>query len=135
MGSHGMHGLIPARMLSHSLQPHEREPVRLHCPWDYPSKSSGVGCHFLPPGDLTNPGITLESPEGPDSSGGFFTIEPPGTFSLSYCQKYFQRDCANLHSPQKCVSTLVTPSSHLPLSLFFPFSFFPQEYKSTPSCF
>ena len=124
-----MHGLIPARMLSHSLQPHEWEPVRLHCPWDYPSKSTGVGCHFCLQGNLTNPGIKLESPEGPDLSGGFFTIEPPGKFSVSYRQKYFQSDCANLHSPQKCMNTLITPSSHLPP---FTFSFhFPSFNGST----
>ena len=25
--------------------------------WDYPGKNPGVGCHFLSPGDLPNPGI------------------------------------------------------------------------------
>ena len=30
------------------LQPHGLEPEdRLLCPWDLPSKNSGVGCHFL----------------------------------------------------------------------------------------
>ena len=23
------------------------QPTRLHCPWDYPGKNTGVGCHFL----------------------------------------------------------------------------------------
>ena len=39
-------------MLSHSivfnpLQPHGMEPTRLICPWDFPGKNTGVGCHFL----------------------------------------------------------------------------------------
>ena len=29
------------------LQPHELQPTRLLCPWDFPGKNSGVGCHFL----------------------------------------------------------------------------------------
>ena len=27
--------------------PHRRQPTRLLCPWDSPSKNTGVGCHFL----------------------------------------------------------------------------------------
>ena len=30
-----------------TLQPHRRQPTRLHCPWDSPGKNTGVGCHFL----------------------------------------------------------------------------------------
>ena len=30
-----------------TLQPHELKPVRLLCPWVFPGKNSGVGCHFL----------------------------------------------------------------------------------------
>ena len=26
---------------------HRRQPTRLPCPWDYPGKNTGVGCHFL----------------------------------------------------------------------------------------
>ena len=41
-----------ACLLSHSvvsgpLQPCGPEPSRLLCPWDFPSKNTGVGCHFL----------------------------------------------------------------------------------------
>ena len=24
-----------------------RQPIRLHCPWDFPGKNTGAGCHFL----------------------------------------------------------------------------------------
>ena len=33
--------------MSDSLQPHGLYPARLLHPWDFPSKNSGVGCHFL----------------------------------------------------------------------------------------
>ena len=38
------------RVLSHSvmsdsLQLHELQPTRLLCPWHFPGKSTGVGCH------------------------------------------------------------------------------------------
>ena len=41
-----------ARVLSRpvvcdSLPPHELRPSRLLCPWDFPSKSTGVDCHAL----------------------------------------------------------------------------------------
>ena len=29
------------------LRPHRLKPARLLCPWDFPSKNMGVGCHFL----------------------------------------------------------------------------------------
>ena len=34
-------------VLSDSLQPHELQPTRLLCPWNFPGKNTGVGCHFL----------------------------------------------------------------------------------------
>ena len=30
-----------------TLQPHRRQPTRLHRPWDSPGKNTGVGCHCL----------------------------------------------------------------------------------------
>ena len=33
--------------MSNSLQPHQRQPNRLLCPWDSPGKNTEVGCHFL----------------------------------------------------------------------------------------
>ena len=33
--------------VSDSLQPHGQQPTRLRCPWDFPGKNTGVGCHFL----------------------------------------------------------------------------------------
>ena len=33
--------------MSDSVWPHRQQPTRLPCPWDSPSKNTGVGCHFL----------------------------------------------------------------------------------------
>ena len=33
--------------MSDSVRPHGRQPTRLPCPWDSPSKNTGVGGHFL----------------------------------------------------------------------------------------
>ena len=32
-------------VISNSQQPHGLQPTRLLCPWDFPGKSTGVGCH------------------------------------------------------------------------------------------
>ena len=33
------------------------EPARLLCPWDFPGKNTGVGCHFLPQGIFPTQGL------------------------------------------------------------------------------
>ena len=33
--------------VSDSSRPHGLQPTRLLCPWDFPGKSTGVGCHCL----------------------------------------------------------------------------------------
>ena len=44
-------------VMSDSLQPHGLWPTRLLCPWDYPSKNTGVGCHFLLQGIFLTQGL------------------------------------------------------------------------------
>ena len=34
-------------VVSNSVQPHRRKPIRLPHPWDSPGKNTGVGYHFL----------------------------------------------------------------------------------------
>ena len=34
-------------VMSNSLQPHESQPNRLLCLWNFPGKNTGVGCHSL----------------------------------------------------------------------------------------
>ena len=36
-----------ASVMPDSVRPHKCQPTGLHCPWDSPGKSTGVGCHFL----------------------------------------------------------------------------------------
>ena len=55
---------VPAKSLqfkSNSLRPHRLQPARLLCPWDFPGKNTGVGCHFLLQGIFptqgSNPGL------------------------------------------------------------------------------
>ena len=40
-------GRVSRLVVSDSLQPHELQPTRLLCPWDFPGKNTGVGYHFL----------------------------------------------------------------------------------------
>ena len=39
------------------LQPHGLQPTRLLCPWDFPGKNTGVGCHFLLQGIFPTQGL------------------------------------------------------------------------------
>ena len=34
-------------VVPNSLRPHGPQPARLLCPWDFPVKNTGMGCHFL----------------------------------------------------------------------------------------
>ena len=39
--------MLSLSVVSNSLQPHRLLPTSLLCPWDFPGKNTGVGCHFL----------------------------------------------------------------------------------------
>ena len=66
-------------------------PLRLCEPWTvahqaplstgFPVKNAGVGCHFLPQGDLPHSGIEPVSPASPAFAGRFFTLSHLGTHS------------------------------------------------------
>ena len=47
----------------------------LLCPWDFPDKNTGVGCHFLFQVYLCNPGIKRGSPA---LQADTLPSEPPG---------------------------------------------------------
>ena len=51
--------MLSHAVMSDSLWPYGLRPARLLCPWDSPSKNTGVGCHALPPGDLSTQGLNL----------------------------------------------------------------------------
>ena len=42
-----------------SLQSMGWQPARLLCPWNFPGKNSGVGCHFLLQGIFLTQGLNL----------------------------------------------------------------------------
>ena len=71
-------GLV--RVHSHSivsdpLGPHRLQPSRLLCPWDFPGKKTGLGCHVLLKAIFLIQGsnLTLGSPA---LAGRFFTSLP-----------------------------------------------------------
>ena len=60
-----------------SLRPHELQPARLLCPWDFPCKNTRVGCHFLFQGIFLTQRSKLVSLESPALAGRFFPTAPP----------------------------------------------------------
>ena len=46
-GEECMHVCSVISVVSDFLRPHGLQPTRLLCPWDFPSKNTGMGCHFL----------------------------------------------------------------------------------------
>ena len=60
---------------SNSLGPHGLQPARLLHPWGFPGMYTGMNCHFLPPGHLSDPGIKPRSPASSALARGFFTTE------------------------------------------------------------
>ena len=56
------------------LRPHGVQPARLPCPWDFPAKNIGMGCHLLLQGFAQPRNQTLIS----CTAGRLLTTEPPG---------------------------------------------------------
>ena len=46
-------------VMSDSLWSHGLQTTKLLCPWDFPGKNTGVGCHFLLQGILLTQGLNL----------------------------------------------------------------------------
>ena len=55
------------------------------CPWDFPGKNTGAGCHFLLQGNLPNPRIELRSSKLQADS---LLSEPPGKVSYRGVTSY-----------------------------------------------
>ena len=64
-----------------SLQSHGLQPARFLCPWNFPGKNTGAGCHFRLQGIL--PRTELMSLMSPALVGGFFTINTTWEGSLA----------------------------------------------------
>ena len=61
-------------VVSDSLRHHGMQPARLLCPWDFPGKNIGVGCHFLLQGIFSTHGSNLHLLHWE----AVFTMESPG---------------------------------------------------------
>ena len=68
-----LHVLSVTQLYPTLLRLHGLQPTRLLCSWNFPSKNTGVGCHFPTPGDLPDPGIKPASLASPALAGRFFT--------------------------------------------------------------
>ena len=89
--------------MSNSSQPCGLQPARLHCPWDFSGKNTGVGCHGLLQGIFPDPEIEFASPASPASAGRFFSSAPPGKpkssshgDQLGNSSRSLQKACINL---------------------------------------
>ena len=58
-GHHIQLHMCVCSVISDSLQPHGLQPTRLLCPWDFPSKNTILGCHFLLQGIFPAQGLNL----------------------------------------------------------------------------
>ena len=68
------------RVVSNSSRPHGLKLTSLLCPWDFPGKNTGAGCHLLLQGICPTQGSDLHllCPVSPALAGGFFTTVAPG---------------------------------------------------------
>ena len=56
--------------------------IRLLCPWDFPDKNTGVGCHFLLQGIFLTQGSNLGLPHCRQT---FYHLSHQGDTTFSYC--------------------------------------------------
>ena len=85
--------------MPYSLQPHGLQPTRLLCPWDFPGKDMGVGCHFLLQGILLTQELylgllhcrqilyQLSYQESSEMKLSGFSLKYPGIFLGLYSSK------------------------------------------------
>ena len=50
---------VSRSVVSDSWRPHGLQPTRLLCPWNFPGKNTGVGCHALLQGSFLTQGLNL----------------------------------------------------------------------------
>ena len=65
-----------------SLWPHGLQPTRLLCPWNSPSRNTGVGCHFLLQGIFPTQGSNLGLPHCRQT---LYQLSHQGSLYLSPC--------------------------------------------------
>ena len=97
--------------MSNSLGSHGLYPASFLCPWDFPSKSTGVGCH-APLQGITRPRDWTHISCVSSIAGRFFTSEPLGKpnklyFNVSSVQSLSH---VQLCDPMDCSTPGLPPS-------------------------
>ena len=70
-------GLVTKSCPMH-LRHHVLQPTRLLCPWDFPGKNTGVGCHFHLQGIFPTQGSNLCLPCLQHRQAGSLSLVPTG---------------------------------------------------------
>ena len=76
-------------VVSNSLQPHGLQPVRFLCPWNFPGKNTGVGCHFLLQGIVLTQGL---NPGLPHCRKTLYNLRHQRSSLLEKCKSKLQCD-------------------------------------------
>ena len=79
--------MLSHSVMSNSLWSHGLQPGRLLCPWDFPSKNTRAGYHFLLQGIFLTQGLNSHRLSSA-LEGRFFTTEPPGKPQLYETMAY-----------------------------------------------
>jgi len=97
------------------LRPHGLQLARFLCPGDFPSKNTGVGCHFLLQGLFLTQGSTHIS-----CTGRFFATELPRKpiYSIQPPPKSRYRSCINLPNSLVSFGNYILPSTSPPPTLW-----------------
>ena len=77
-------------VLSHSVLSDSLRSTRLLCPWDFPGKNIGVGCHFLYQGIFSTQG---SNPSLLHWQANSLTTEPPGKFLFFHIVFFSPKRC------------------------------------------
>ena len=70
--------VLSRSVISDTLQPHGLQPTRLPCPWNFPGKFTGLGCHFLLQGIFPTQGLNPRLLYLLHWQMNSLPVEPPG---------------------------------------------------------
>ena len=84
--------MLSCSVASDSLQPHGPQPTRVLCPWDFPGKNTGVGCHALLQGIFLTQGSNPHLFCLPHWQADSLPLAPPGEPYLGYTEQLKSRD-------------------------------------------
>ena len=103
-----------------SLRSHELQPAKLLCPWDSPSKNTGVGCLSLRQGIFPNQGL---NPGIPDCRWVFYCLSYQGTQTLlTATSGYSSSTPENPRVLHLCLQILLATTHLFSVSMLLPFS-------------